>query len=45
MDDDPVAWPCLDDRLRSYLDEHPECDLDDALIALIWGEEEDDENE
>lgn len=44
MDDDPAEWPCLDDRVTAYMAEHPECDLDDAIEALIWGTEEDDEN-
>jgi hypothetical protein len=44
MDDDPADWPCLDDRVTAYMAEHPECDLDDAIEALIWGTEEDNEN-
>lgn len=37
---EPAPWPCLEDRLTAYLREHPQCDVDDALIALIWGEEQ-----
>jgi len=40
MDEDPVDWPCLNDRVASYMAEHPECDLDDAIEALIWGYED-----
>lgn len=45
MDDDPAEWPCLDDRLQAYLNEHPDSNLDDAIEALIWGEETDDADE
>jgi hypothetical protein len=45
MDDDPVDGPRLSDRLAAYMAEHPECDLDDAMFALIWGEEEEDDAE
>ncbi len=45
MDDDPVDWPCMEDRLKAYLEQHPQCDVEDARFALIWGEENDDENE
>lgn len=40
----PPAWTCLEDRLTAFLESHPDYDIDDALIALIWGEEEDDED-
>lgn len=37
MDDDPVEWSCLDDRVKAYMKQHPECDYEDAQFALIWG--------
>jgi hypothetical protein len=40
----PPPWPCFEDRLAAVLDEHPDYDLDDAIEALIWGEETDDAN-
>lgn len=44
IDEPPPAWTCLEDRLAAFLESHPDCDLDDAIEALIWGEEND-ENE
>ena len=41
----PAPWPCLEDRLTAFLETHPDYDTDDAIEALIWGEEEDDEDE
>lgn len=42
--DPPPAWDCFADEVQSVLKRHPEFDLDDALFALIWGKEEDDED-
>ncbi len=42
--DPPPAWPCLADEVEAVLISHPEFDLEDAVFALIWGLEEDDEH-
>ena len=41
----PAPWPCLEDRLTAFLETHPDYDTDEAIEALIWGEEEDDADE
>jgi len=43
--DAPAPWLCLEDRLAAFLEDHPDYDMDDAIEALIWGEEEDDADE
>jgi hypothetical protein len=40
--DEPPPWPCFEDRLAAFLETHPDSDIDDAIEALIWGEETDD---
>lgn len=42
---EPAPWNCLEDRLTAFLESHPDYELDDAIEALIWGEETDDEDE
>lgn len=29
-------WRSLDDRVAEYLEQHPECDEQDAFEAVIW---------
>ena len=41
----PAPWNCLEDRLTAFLERHPEYDTDDAIEALIWGEQEESDNE
>ncbi len=41
----PPAWECFADRVTDYISTHPECDLDDAIEALIWGEGDDDDRQ
>ena len=43
--DPPPAWHCLADDIEECLTRHPEFDLDDAIEALIWGMEEDNEDQ
>lgn len=43
--DPPPAWHCLADDIEACLTRHPEFDLDDAIEALIWGMEEDNEDQ
>lgn len=43
--DPPPAWRCLADEVEAVLISHPEFDLEDAIEALIWGMEEDNERE
>ena len=40
----PPPWTSYDDILTAFLESHPEYDLNDAIEALIWGVETDDEN-
>lgn len=42
---EPAPWNCLEDRLTAFLESHPDYDRDDAIEALIWGEEDYDEDE
>lgn len=41
----PPAWHCLADDIEACLNRHPEFDVEDAIEALIWGMEEDHEDE
>jgi len=43
--DPPPPWHCLADDLEAVMTSHPEYDLDDAIEALIWGMEEDNEDQ
>lgn len=43
--DPPPPWWCWEDRLTAFLEDHPDFDLDDAQYALIWGTEDEDENQ
>lgn len=43
--DPPPAWPCLADEVEAVLTSHPEFDIDDAIEALIWGMEDEDEDQ
>ena len=40
----PPTWGCFQDRITAYLETHPELDVDDAVEALIWGQENEDEH-
>lgn len=42
---EPTPWNCFADRVDECLFRHPEFDLDDAIEALIWGMEEDNEDQ
>ena len=41
----PPSWPCFADEVAAVMTSHPEFDLDDAIEALIWGMEEDNEDQ
>lgn len=43
--DPPAPWPSLEDRLTAFMERHPDFELDDAIEALIWGVEDEDEDE
>ena len=41
-----AAWQSFEDRIVAFMEEHPEIDSqDDAIEALIWGQENTDADE
>lgn len=42
--DPPPLWWCLEDEIQSCMEAHPEFDREDAIEALIWGMEEDEDD-
>jgi hypothetical protein len=41
----PPSWPCFADEVAAVMSQHPEYDLEDAIEALIWGMEEENEDQ
>lgn len=42
----PPTWPSLADMIDAYMAEHDDVDtIEDAIAAVIWGEEEDQDDE